>query len=387
MHIKILKLKRLFSLMLMLLIGPIIVLLCSFISKISTPDIPYIKQVEYDELIKTDFAISNNTILDSFEKLDVTRVRNFWQHKKVTIRIELDSSMTVINQYSEPAFNPDNWSTKVFKSISNKFGTFLYDTNDVLVYTSLNENGITNVFDDELFDLNGFGNEDSIPTYQSVISNGTMIEGYNLFELDSNRYLVSNDSIEYVFDATNQSEETRYYINDSLDNIFFERKMKLENGLYIPYQRINFSYIQLDYGGILRKAERSEISNYKINGQSLGSPMQLLGKDNSKEIKQEISSNLNIQRFSDNEIFPVSKIFVYPNPSNDFIWIQLPQIANLIDVGDLKISNSEGKLFYSESKLNFINSIKINIQNYPEGIYFIEYKNTMNQFNSKFIKL
>jgi len=309
------------------------------------------------------------------------------QYKKVTIRIELDSSMTVINQYSEPAFNPDNWSTKVFKSISNKFGTFLYDTNDVLVYTSLNENGITNVFDDELFDLNGFGKEDSIPSYQTVISNGYMLEGYNLLELDSNRYIVSNDSIEYVFDPINQTEETRYYINDSLDNIFFERKMKLENGLYIPYQKINFSYIQLDYGGILRKAERSEISNYKINGLSLGSPMQLLGKDKSKEIKQEISSNLNIQRFSDNEIFPVSKIFVYPNPSNDFIWIQLPQIANLIDVGDLKISNSEGKLFYSESKLNFINSIKINIQNYPEGIYFIEYKNTMNQFNSKFIKL
>ncbi len=70
-----------------------------------------------------------------------------------------------------------------------------------------------------------------------------------------------------------------------------------------------------------------------------------------------------------NDFFSDEEIFIYPNPTNDFVNIKL---ENSETVKSIELYNIEGKLVMLENKLNSADIIKIDLSNFEEGIYFIK---------------
>ncbi len=63
-------------------------------------------------------------------------------------------------------------------------------------------------------------------------------------------------------------------------------------------------------------------------------------------------------------------IKVYPNPAEEFIY--LDKKLKEKEEFDLYIVNSLGQVYFEEKKINSLNMKRIDVGNYPKGIYFIQ---------------
>ena len=81
----------------------------------------------------------------------------------------------------------------------------------------------------------------------------------------------------------------------------------------------------------------------------------------------------------------ISSLKIYPNPAQDFISIEFENSGEAVKI---QIVNVYGNIFYSENtdyyQLNYSN--KIDIKDYPCGIYFIQLSSSNNTKTYKFIK-
>jgi hypothetical protein len=77
----------------------------------------------------------------------------------------------------------------------------------------------------------------------------------------------------------------------------------------------------------------------------------------------------------------IEDIIVYPNPTSDVVYINLP---NNNEVNLIKIFDVTGKVIYSNEYKN-IEKIEINVSNFKKGIYFISVNNQTKTFQKKLI--
>lgn len=85
-----------------------------------------------------------------------------------------------------------------------------------------------------------------------------------------------------------------------------------------------------------------------------------------------VMKSLSVMRYGypasiDNILQHTGKLQVYPNPAKDFVMIDLPNPSSIINV---KIIDSKGGLV-SEIKSIENNKLELNIEELPEGIYFV----------------
>lgn len=71
-------------------------------------------------------------------------------------------------------------------------------------------------------------------------------------------------------------------------------------------------------------------------------------------------------------------VLIYPNPTNDFITINLTSNSNI------KIMNSIGQVVYANKHLN--NHVQIDFRNQAKGIYFVEINGSEKRKNYKIVK-
>ncbi len=77
-----------------------------------------------------------------------------------------------------------------------------------------------------------------------------------------------------------------------------------------------------------------------------------------------------------------SLINIYPNPSADFLNINLSNYSN--ETLEIKLTDFMGKVIYYDKSM-YNNSKTINVSNYSKGIYFISISNENNIINQKII--
>jgi hypothetical protein len=75
---------------------------------------------------------------------------------------------------------------------------------------------------------------------------------------------------------------------------------------------------------------------------------------------------------------------ISPNPTNDFITIS--KLNEIVDDFSLTIFDAQGKEIFSRNNIVTKNSIKLDVSEYPNGIYFLQLKNNKVLLNKKFIK-
>jgi hypothetical protein len=75
---------------------------------------------------------------------------------------------------------------------------------------------------------------------------------------------------------------------------------------------------------------------------------------------------------------------ISPNPTNDFITIS--KLNEIADDFSLTIFDAQGKEIFTRNNIVTKNSIKFDVSEYPNGIYFLQLKNNKVLLNKKFIK-
>jgi hypothetical protein len=75
---------------------------------------------------------------------------------------------------------------------------------------------------------------------------------------------------------------------------------------------------------------------------------------------------------------------ISPNPANDFITIS--KLNEIVEDFSLTMFDAQGKEFFSRNNIVTKNSIKLDVSEYPNGIYFLQLKNNKVLLNKKFIK-
>jgi hypothetical protein len=86
---------------------------------------------------------------------------------------------------------------------------------------------------------------------------------------------------------------------------------------------------------------------------------------------------------TENEI--ADDIKVYPNPSNDFIYIEIPAFSK--GTFALKINDLVGKLLFENELKAGQKTYSLDIQKLPKGTYFINAEQGEKRFVKKFVKL
>jgi hypothetical protein len=95
------------------------------------------------------------------------------------------------------------------------------------------------------------------------------------------------------------------------------------------------------------------------------------------------SSNLLLDtNVSLNEI-NINDINIYPNPSDGILNIE--SFSNILN-GKLKLTNLEGRTVYNVEVKNK-KEYKLNFDNLPSGVYFIEFQSEKKNIAKKWIKL
>lgn len=79
-----------------------------------------------------------------------------------------------------------------------------------------------------------------------------------------------------------------------------------------------------------------------------------------------------------NEIQGENNIVIFPNPANNFIEMKFPDEINTIE-----IINSLGQIIYSKTTADE-NSLKVSVNEFPTGIYFVKFISRNDNFSSKF---
>ncbi|TVZ55429.1 putative secreted protein (Por secretion system target) [Lutibacter sp. Hel_I_33_5] len=102
--------------------------------------------------------------------------------------------------------------------------------------------------------------------------------------------------------------------------------------------------------------------------------------NNNYEAATDVTQVLTIQALSINEIKELKNIFVYPNPINNFLKIDLQNLSQV----DVKIFDLNGKLILKENE--YSSNQSINTSKLSNGVYFVRILSQGNQIIKKFIK-
>ncbi len=78
----------------------------------------------------------------------------------------------------------------------------------------------------------------------------------------------------------------------------------------------------------------------------------------------------------------IHSIEVYPNPSQDYIEVKLPQADNF----ELKIMDVAGKTISTERIEKNTDKIKLDVSNYANGMYYLQLNSKGTKYHSSFIK-
>lgn len=78
-----------------------------------------------------------------------------------------------------------------------------------------------------------------------------------------------------------------------------------------------------------------------------------------------------------------SNFKIYPNPANEYIFIESP-IINTNKTSSIKIYSSDGQLIINETSTNTLTTI--NVKKFAKGIYFVKVENVDDFMVKKFVK-
>ena len=153
-----------------------------------------------------------------------------------------------------------------------------------------------------------------------------------------------------------ETEKIEFYLSDYR----FEDNSK--DYIIKTWQWIDLSSLGL-IDSLLFSVESSDVGAYGIN-----TPTYFAADDIHVAIDSKVSD------------FAVENTTLYPNPSNGIFYIS----NGSNNAAFVNIFNVTGKLIYSNS--NYFENEKIDISNYPSGVYFVEIKTDKSVQTHKFVK-
>ncbi len=196
-------------------------------------------------------------------------------------------------------------------------------------------------------------------------------------------------SITHTLQALRNIENKQLYLMTAI----VEKEVALE-GSGIIFNNVLRSFVPSASGKVLSKNWKLNESqqftlSYNIdafvNAKAL-SVVAFIQNENTKEILQTITTDTTSVSIALDQLFVESNgidIIVYPNPAMQYANIILSEIAN--SIGVLQVVNQQGGLVDIIDVTQGSRFVKLNTENYSEGVYFINYINNYERIIKKLI--
>lgn len=326
-------------------------------------------QTKLREVIQTTqsskvFAVPLETDLSELTNYDFTKMMSTDKLETKQKYIDKNQYLNVVINFPQLPRWENDYEFEVGKAEINKTGTKLYDHEGKMIF----ENADSSIIEDYYMDNKEISNYGFNPTFDLDIRDLAKIYesmGFLVKISDNSVLSAISDTLEFYYDYKKLISETRVFEDTLLMVSDWQQFQKIDK-YYIPKIYVMTTYDILSTGARLQVCELTDFLGYGVYD-SNGKPIVEFNSGSTRSTDSD-PGKLNVSQFEE-----VNKkncqLTVYPNPSSDFITVNLPYFAS--DYLDLEILNTQGAVIFSEKNIESGGSITTDISSFNPGLYLV----------------
>lgn len=339
-----------------------------------------LRQVIMNNTVTKMYAVPTGTNIDLLSSFDLARIQPYEKSEKTELIIDDNNDLTITNYYfQQPRYELD-YENGIGKSVTNKYGTYLYNHNGKEI------NNIENPTVDLDFNINNdalssFGLFNFFEQDLSQLQNNYNSLGYNtLIDPDGVLHIIS-DSIEITIDPFKYIYEVRIF--DPILNILITsdwKQYQKVNDMFIPKVFVNTNYEEMSNAIRLQVSEIIWYDSYSI----IDNDGKIIVDFNRDVKKGATFSGKSISQYSETTKKSIN-VEVFPNPATEKITIRTPDFIS--DVLNIEIIDSKGNIVIKHQQIKGGIKLDIDITTLKSGNFIVKCGNGTIWKSTKFVKL